>query len=49
MKNRAVAGYEEHLNLQGCLVTIDAMGCQKKIAVSVLHKGANYLLSVKDN
>ena len=37
------------LNLQGCLVTIDAMGCQKKIAASVLHKGADYLLSVEDN
>jgi predicted transposase YbfD/YdcC len=37
------------LNLQGCLVTIGAMGCQKKIAASVLHKGADYLLSVKDN
>jgi predicted transposase YbfD/YdcC len=37
------------LNLQGCLVTIDAMGCQKKIAASVLQKGADYLLSVKDN
>ena len=37
------------LNLQGCLVTIDAMGCQKKIAASVLRKGADYLLSVKDN
>ena len=37
------------LDLKGCLVTIDAMGCQKKIAASVLHKGADYLLSVKDN
>jgi len=37
------------LNLQGCLVTIDAMGCQKKIAANVLHKGADYLLAVKDN
>ena len=40
------------LYLQGCLVTSDAMGCppcQKKIAASVLHKGADYLLSVKDN
>jgi predicted transposase YbfD/YdcC len=37
------------LNLQGCLVTIDAKGCQKKIATSVLHKGADYLLSVKIN
>ena len=26
------------LNLQGCLVTIDAMGCQKKIAASVFTK-----------
>ncbi|MCE9664052.1 ISAs1 family transposase [Halomonas sp. M5N1S17] len=37
------------LNLQSCLVTIDAMGCQKKIATQVLQKGADYLLSVKDN
>ena len=37
------------LNLKGYLVTIDAMGCQKKIAASVLYKGADYLLSVKDN
>tara|TARA_A100001391_G_scaffold175396_1_gene138209 strand:- start:963 stop:1232 length:270 start_codon:yes stop_codon:yes gene_type:complete len=27
------------LNLQGCLVKIDAMGCQKKIATKVLQKG----------
>ncbi|WP_276111026.1 ISAs1 family transposase [Halomonas sp. JS92-SW72] len=32
------------LNLQGCLVTIDAMGCQKKIATQILQKGADYLL-----
>ena len=37
------------LNLQGCLVTIDAMGCQKKIATQVLQKGADYLQSVKEN
>ena len=37
------------LNLQGCLVNIDAMGCQKKSAASALHKGADYLLSDKDN
>jgi predicted transposase YbfD/YdcC len=37
------------LNLQGCLVTIDAMGCQKKIATQVLQKGADYLLSVREN
>jgi len=31
------------------MVTIDAMGCQKKIATQVLQKGADYLLSVKGN
>jgi len=29
------------------MVTIDAMGCQKKIATQVLQKGADYLLSVE--
>ncbi len=37
------------LNLQGCLVTIDAMGCQKKIATQILQQDADYLLSVKEN
>jgi predicted transposase YbfD/YdcC len=37
------------LELKGCLVTIDAMGCQKTIASKILEKEADYLLSVKDN
>ncbi|TDX32174.1 putative transposase YbfD/YdcC [Modicisalibacter xianhensis] len=37
------------LNLQGCLVTINAMGCQKKIATQVVQQAADYLLSVKEN
>lgn len=37
------------LNISGCLVTIDAMGCQKKIAKKVLEKNADYLLAVKGN
>lgn len=37
------------LHLNGCLVTIDAMGCQKDIAQAVLDKGADYVLAVKDN
>lgn len=37
------------LDLYGCLVTIDAMGCQKKIAHQIRRQGADYLLSVKDN
>jgi predicted transposase YbfD/YdcC len=31
------------------LVTIDAMGCQKKIAQKILEKNADYLLAVKGN
>ncbi len=39
----------ELLQLKGCLVTIDAMGCQKEIAQKILDGGADYLLAVKDN
>ena len=37
------------LNLKGALVTIDAMGCQKEIAASIVAKGGDYLLMVKEN
>ena len=37
------------LELKGCTVTIDAMGCQKNIAQQVVEKGADYLLAVKAN
>lgn len=37
------------LSLEGCLITIDAMGCQKNIAQSIVAQGADYLLAVKDN
>lgn len=37
------------LDIKGCLVTIDAMGCQRKIAQNILDAGADYLLSVKGN
>jgi len=37
------------LAVKGCLVTIDAMGCQKEIASSIIDAGADYLLGVKDN
>jgi predicted transposase YbfD/YdcC len=37
------------LNVSGCLVTIDAMGCQKKIAQAIRDAKADYLLRVKDN
>jgi predicted transposase YbfD/YdcC len=39
----------ERLELQGALVTIDAMGCQREIAEAIRAKGADYLLALKDN
>jgi predicted transposase YbfD/YdcC len=39
----------EVLALQGCIVTIDAMGCQKEIAGKIVSKGADYVLAVKGN
>jgi predicted transposase YbfD/YdcC len=37
------------LQIKGCLVTIDAMGCQRDIAQNILDAGADYLLAVKGN
>jgi len=39
----------ELLDLEGCVISIDAMGCQKDIAEKVLERKADYLLAVKDN
>ena len=39
----------ELLEISGCVVTIDAMGCQKKIAETIIARGADYVLAVKDN
>ncbi len=39
----------ERLELNGALVTIDAIGCQTKIAATILDRGADYLLAVKHN
>jgi predicted transposase YbfD/YdcC len=37
------------LELRGCIVTIDAMGCQKDIAEKIVDSGADYVLALKDN
>lgn len=37
------------LALEGCVVTIDAMGTQTKIARTIRERGAQYVLCVKDN
>ena len=37
------------LELSGCIVTLDAMGCQKKIAREIMEADANYVLALKGN
>lgn len=37
------------LEIKGCLVTIDAMGCQREIAEKIIDAKADYVLAVKEN
>jgi predicted transposase YbfD/YdcC len=37
------------LELSGCIVTLDAMGCQKKIAKEIIEADADYVLALKGN
>ena len=56
---RAVAGKSNEITaipelldllaLKGAIVTIDAMGCQRKIADKIIDKGADYVLGLKGN
>lgn len=39
----------ELLDVSGCIVTIDAMGCQKDIAEAITDQGADYVLALKGN
>ena len=37
------------LDIEGCIITIDAMGTQKKIAGAIIDKKADYILALKGN
>lgn len=37
------------LDVAGCIITIDAMGCQTEIAGQIVGQEAEYVLAVKDN
>lgn len=39
----------ELLAIGGCLVNIDAMGCQTEIAKTIIEQGADYVLALKRN
>jgi predicted transposase YbfD/YdcC len=45
----AIPALLDLLDVAGCVVTTDAMGCQKKIVTAITDKGADYLLAVKSN
>ena len=51
-KSNEITAIPELLNslaLKGCIVSIDAMGCQKEIAEQIVEKKADYLLALKGN
>lgn len=37
------------LELKGCIVTLDAMGCQRAIAEQIVDQGGDYVLGLKGN
>ena len=45
----AVPQLLEKLELKGCIVTLDAMGCQRAIAKQVKEGGGDYVLTLKRN
>jgi hypothetical protein len=45
----AIPALLDLLDVNGALVTIDAMGCQKALAQKVIARGGDYILTVKEN
>lgn len=39
----------EMLDLANCIITIDAMGCQKEITKKIVEKGADFVIGLKGN
>lgn len=45
----AIPALLEQLYVAGCIVTIDAMGCQTEIARTIIEQQADYVLALKGN
>jgi predicted transposase YbfD/YdcC len=45
----AIPALLQLLMLEGCIVTIDAMGCQTRIAEQIIEQGGDYVLALKGN
>ena len=51
-KSNEITAIPELLNslaIKGCIITIDAMGCQKEIAEQIVKQQGDYLLALKGN
>ena len=51
-KSNEITAVPEPLNLpdvSGCVVTVDAAGCQKKIAEQIIDRGGDYVFGLKGN
>jgi len=46
---KAIPELLEQIAIAGCIITIDAMGCQHEIADKIVKKGADYVFSLKGN
>ena len=45
----AVPKLLRQIDVKGCVVSLDAMGCQHRTAVAIAHAGADWLLALKGN
>jgi hypothetical protein len=45
----AVPKLLELLSLKGCIVTADALNCQRAIAAKLIERGGDYVLALKGN
>jgi predicted transposase YbfD/YdcC len=45
----AIPNLVESLAIEGAIITIDAMGCQKKIAKTIIDRKSDYVLALKEN
>lgn len=45
----AIKALLETLVLKGCIVTMDALGCQTDVVEKIVARGGDYVLAVKDN
>ena len=46
---KAIPALLSVLEIAGCIVTIDAMGCHREIASTIIEGGADYVLALKGN